>query len=204
MRKPAARTAELLVEEFGDELLVYDQRSDHVHCLNAAVCRVWRACDGKTSVDQLAPGLNLDSELVARALAELEACGLLDSGAAVGVTRREAGARLARMGAAAAAAPLIYSIAAPTPAMAVTPGQCTAVGKCIAIATATSACSAACVSPCACCRLTGCAGASKTWGLCLSASACSTCTTANLVALEAQCNAQGGSARSCGPATNCS
>ena len=77
--------------------MVYDQRNGQVHCLNPAVSRVWRACDGTTSAEQLGPALNLDSELVGRAIGELEACGLLDDGPA-GVTRREATAKFAKMG----------------------------------------------------------------------------------------------------------
>jgi hypothetical protein len=131
MRTPTARTDELLVEELGEELLVYDQRNDQVHCLGSAARTVWRACDGKTSVEQLGRALNLDCELVDRALGELEACGLLDDEAAGGVTRREATGRLARIGAAAASAPLVYSIAAPAPASAASLRMCLAVGGCL-------------------------------------------------------------------------
>jgi hypothetical protein len=153
-RRPTARTAELLVEELGGELLVYDQRNDQVHCLSSEGRTVWRACDGTTSVEQLGSALNLDSELVAQALDELEACGLLDAEAADGVTRREAAARLARMGAAVAAAPLIYSIAAPTPALAASAVFCSKQGTngCITGTVDKTCASNACSSVgCACC-----------------------------------------------------
>lgn len=155
-RRPTARTAELLVEELGDELLVYDQRSDQVHCLSLAAGKVWRACDGKTSLEQLGSALNIDSELVDRALDELDACGLLDGEAPGGVTRREATARLVRTGAAAAAAPLIYSIAAPTPALAVTQNFCAnhaANNGCAGVGTGTpsTACANCSSVSCACC-----------------------------------------------------
>lgn len=119
-RRPTARTGELLVEQLGDEWLVYDQRNNQVHCLSSAAGRVWRACDGTTSAEQLGRALNLESGLVERALGELDACGLLDGDTPDGVTRREATAGLAKLGAAAAAAPLIYSISAPPPALAAT------------------------------------------------------------------------------------
>src|SRR3954470_9075829 len=128
VRRPLARTADLLVEEFGDELLIYDQRSDQAHCLSPAAARVWRACDATTTVEQLGAGLELDHGTLAHALEELEACELLDSGPAAGVTRREATARLAKLGAAAATAPLIYSITAPAPAMAASQAFCTRLG----------------------------------------------------------------------------
>jgi len=121
---PLAKTADLLVEEFGDELLIYDQDSDHAHCLTPAASRVWGACDGRTSPHQLGTALDLDAATVARALAELDACGLLDEGPEQGVTRRQATAKLARIGAAAASAPLIYSITAPAPAMAASARFC--------------------------------------------------------------------------------
>jgi hypothetical protein len=108
VRRPLARRADLLVEEFGDELLIYDQRNDEVEQLGAA--------------------LEIDHGTLARALEELEACELLDSGPPAGVTRREATARLAKLGAAAATAPLIYSIAAPAPAMAASQAFCTRLG----------------------------------------------------------------------------
>ena len=46
-KKPLARSEELVIEELGDELLVYDERTQRAHCLSATAARVWRACDGK-------------------------------------------------------------------------------------------------------------------------------------------------------------
>ena len=151
-RKPKARTAELLVEELGEEVLVYDQRTDQVHCLSSAAQQVWRACDGETPVEELGSRLNLDSELVAHALGELEACGLLDEDAADSLTRREATGRLAKIGAAAAAAPLIYSIAAPAPAAAATLATCFATGACNASLTS-GTCTA--TAGCVLCKVSG-------------------------------------------------
>lgn len=151
--KPTARTAELLVEELGDELLVYDQRDDQVHCLSSAAGRVWRACDGLTSVEQLGGVLGLESGVVDQALGELEGCGLLEGEAGDGVTRREATGRLAKLGAAAAAAPLVYSIAAPTPALAASQRFCQTVVNCVGTANKGQVgCGATCgANGCACC-----------------------------------------------------
>jgi DNA-binding transcriptional regulator YhcF (GntR family) len=123
---PVARSEELVVEAIAEEVLVYDQRTDQAHCLGSVAARVWRACDGATTVEQLSVFLGLDAGTVARALEELEQCGLLDAAPQAGLTRREATARLAKVGAAAASAPLIYSIAAPTPALAASQAFCTA------------------------------------------------------------------------------
>jgi hypothetical protein len=146
-RKPTARTAELLVEEFDDELLVYDQRTDRVHCLSPPAWKVWRACDGRTAVEQLGPALGLDAEIVAHALEELEACGLIEGG----VTRREATARFARIGAA-ASAPLVYSIVAPTPALAASAAFCLSQG----CGSATGATQLVCSGGCLRCAGSGC------------------------------------------------
>ncbi len=116
--RPMARTDDLIVEKVDREVLVYDQRSDEAHCLSHTAAQVWRACDGETPREQLTTRLELDADTVERALDELEACGLLDGIANPGVTRREAATRFAKVGAAAAAAPLIYSIVSPMPAAA--------------------------------------------------------------------------------------
>jgi hypothetical protein len=188
---PTARTEELLVEELGDELLVYDQRNDQVHCLGPDSRRVWRACDGTTSVDQLDSALNLDSGLVVRALDELEACGLLEADEADRVTRREAGKRLAEIGAAAAVAPLIYSIAAPTPALAATAVFCSKQGTngCITSTTVSKGCASAtaCSSVgCVCCFASPPKCGGTNYSTCLAA--CST-TTCNQAVLEQRCPA---------------
>ena len=128
---PVARSEGLVIEELGDELLVYDQASNHAHCLGAKAATVWRACNGDTKADALAPGLGLDEDDVRRALQELAECELLENGPPVlarngGMTRRDLGFRVAKVGAAAAAAPMIWSITAPTSAAAATPtpAQC--------------------------------------------------------------------------------
>lgn len=118
LRSPLARTDELVVEQVGDEVLIYDQRIHDAHCLSAAAGQVWRACDGKTPPQQLGAQLGLDRRTVERALEELDRCRLLDGGSESGMTRRQATRRFAKVGAAAAAAPLIYSIVSPVAAAA--------------------------------------------------------------------------------------
>jgi DNA-binding MarR family transcriptional regulator len=124
--EPLARSQGLVVEELGEELLVYDLETDRAHSLYPEAAQVWRSCDGGTSVESLAARLELDAETVGRALDELEACDLLESAAppAGGSTRRELTVRAVKAGALVAAAPLIVSVTAPSPASAVTPGQC--------------------------------------------------------------------------------
>jgi DNA-binding MarR family transcriptional regulator len=128
---PLARADDLIVEELGGEVLVYDTRTDHGHSLSREAALVWRACNGKTPVEQLSSRLGLDQETVDRALAELDSCELLEvkpSIAADGSTRREVTLRLAKVGAAVATAPLILSVAAPEAYAAVTLFGCLQIG----------------------------------------------------------------------------
>jgi hypothetical protein len=115
----------LVVEELGDELLVYDRITNQAHCLTAVAARVWQACDGEGTTAGFAAKLDLPGESVMHALAELEAKGLLQDTPHVhvggGMTRREVALKTAKVGAAAAAVPLIWSVAGPIPEAAATP-----------------------------------------------------------------------------------
>ena len=115
----------MIVEELGDELLVYDTKVDRGHSLSAVAARVWQACDGRTPVEGLCAQLDLDADEVDRAVDELDGCNLLegtpelsidelsDDEAVAGHTRREVSVKVMKVGGAVAAAPLIASIAAP-------------------------------------------------------------------------------------------
>ena len=118
--KPLARSEDLVVEELDDELLVYDVSVERAHSLSAPAARVWRRCDGKTSVDALGAELGLDAETVDRALDELDRCKLLEAAPELGGghTRREATIKVAKIGGAVAAAPLIVSLGLPASASA--------------------------------------------------------------------------------------
>jgi hypothetical protein len=149
-----ARTDDLVIEQVDKEILLYDERNGQAHCLSAVAAQVWRACDGRTPVDRLSSLLGLDEDTLARALGELDACGLLASGPAGshgltrreahGLTRREAASRMAKAGAVAASAPLIYSIVAPTPALAASQNYCLGL-RC------QGSCSTCYSNGCACC-----------------------------------------------------
>jgi hypothetical protein len=121
---PRARKDGLLVEELGEELLLYDQESHTAHCLSPIAACVWRHCDGEYDVTKLAQLAGADENLVADALHELREKDLLDAKPELmqstipGESRREAIGRVARYGAAAAAGSLIVSATAATPAMA--------------------------------------------------------------------------------------
>jgi hypothetical protein len=126
--KPLARTEDLILQEVDDEVLVYDQTFHRAHCLSPEAASVWRACDGETDTAAIGRKLGLESEVVLRALAELEDKELLKEMEETtgGTTRREFSFRVAKLGAAGAAVPMIYSVAVATPMAAATPtpAQC--------------------------------------------------------------------------------
>lgn len=153
--KPLARSEDLVIEEVGSELLIYDQTNSQAHSLGAAAATVWRACDGDTDAEGLQAATGLDKDTVLRALEELRECRLLDEGPVsepAGMTRRTMSIKAAKIGGAAAATPLIVSLLAPMPAAAatVTPAFCTNGGS-------SAACGVNCSSRhcCCCCQTTG-------------------------------------------------
>jgi len=134
---PLARREDLIVEEVGNETLVYDQHAEKAHCLNSAAAAVWRHCDGHTSREELSRLLAFELnvppslELVDRALGELEAAHLMGNidrraKGASRMTRRELAIRF---GVAAALVPAVMTILSPNAAAAAScldPGVCCA------------------------------------------------------------------------------
>ena len=57
---PKAKTDRLIVKVIDDETLVYDVSRHAATCLNEFAARVWRECDGKTSVADIAHALGED------------------------------------------------------------------------------------------------------------------------------------------------
>lgn len=135
---PTARTSGLVVQDVPNEVLVYDLESNKAHCLNQTAALVWRACDGKTSIPEIASligsqaGEKVSDELVWLAIDQLQENGLL--GAQIqtkfaGQSRREA---LKKIGIASMVAlPIIASLAAPKSVMANTSCSCTTGSDCL-------------------------------------------------------------------------
>ena len=118
--RPQAREEGLVVQELGDESLVYDRATDSAHCLTAVAARVWKACDGSRDVREVAIAAGDEEILVEEALDELAQRGLLlaNEPAFFGssISRRHALSRIARIGAGATVLPLIISATVATPA----------------------------------------------------------------------------------------
>jgi hypothetical protein len=124
---PLARSKGLLVQGVADELVVYDLERHRMHRLNQTAALVWRHCDGNTSVAQLARlvhekfGVPKSEELVWYVLHRLAKTCLLQGewkapGVPSPITRRQLVHSLGR--GLAILIPVVYTLIAPTPAMA--------------------------------------------------------------------------------------
>jgi len=108
------------------ELLLYATETHEAHCLNETAAIVWKQCDGKTSVSEIARRLSakmeteVDEEVVWVALEDLWKRQLLLGEAAPARERTMSRGQLVRRGAlvAAVAVPVVTSIVAPKAAQA--------------------------------------------------------------------------------------
>jgi hypothetical protein len=153
---PKTRAEGLIVEELDDEVLVYDIDRNRAHCLNSTAGRIWKLCNGRRTVGDIARQLDTEihkregitrlehdihnivatEELVWLALAQLSRDHLLaeelPAPRITSISRREA---LRRVGIGAAiAVPIVASITAPTAVQAGTCGHtnsnCTTGAEC--------------------------------------------------------------------------
>ena len=80
---PKAKTERLNVREIDGETLIYDFSRHAASCLNEFAARVWRECDGETSVAAIAAMLGEDERAVWLALHQLTKAELLTEAIAV-------------------------------------------------------------------------------------------------------------------------
>lgn len=144
---PIARSERLLVEVFEQELLLYDLDSDRAHALDGRAASIWRACDGSSSVSEIAARTGTDRAVVESTLerlAELELVTEATVRAAVH-TRRSVLHRGVIAGAVGVAAvPIIQTIVAPTAAHA--GGTCVPSGQGCDVNNPLTCCSQCCQS----------------------------------------------------------
>ncbi len=123
-RMPLARRDELVVEELEEETLVYDLKSDKARCLNHTAAMVWKRCDGRTSVLEVAAlvgerlGVPADEAVVWMALDRLDGAHLLTEPVTLPAdrtrySRREMLRKLRRVAGISLLLPVIESIVAP-------------------------------------------------------------------------------------------
>jgi Coenzyme PQQ synthesis protein D (PqqD) len=122
-RPKAVKGEGLLVEEAGNEVVIYNLEGHRVHCLNEQAVRIWKLCNGTRTVKQIAGKLDIALDpasrevVVGNATAQFERLGLVEAfaGAPAIISRRDMTRRIG-IGAAAVVLPLITSIVAPTQA----------------------------------------------------------------------------------------
>jgi hypothetical protein len=124
---PKARKNGLVIQEAGDEVLVYDLERNEARCLNRTAAFVWKSCDGKTDVAEIAAALGrefsqkVDEDLVWLAIDQLSGERLLEESVRMesnGLSRRSV---IKKIGLAAAVAlPVVAMLSFPGSALAVT------------------------------------------------------------------------------------
>lgn len=123
---PAARNTNIVVQNLGQEILIYDLNTHRAVGLNETSSRIYQACDGRTSFDELKNEYGLSDEILFLALEQLKANNLLAEDATysspfAGMKRRDV---IRRAGLASMIAlPVIYSVVAPTSANASSGGN---------------------------------------------------------------------------------
>ncbi len=123
--RPIARSSDLVVQEVGEETLVYDLKTNKAKCLNETSAMIWKLCDGTRSAVEITMALSaelktkVEQELILVALDQLQKEELLKSEndvvfALEGTSRREL---IKKVGfAAVVALPVVSSVVAPAAA----------------------------------------------------------------------------------------
>lgn len=136
--KPLARKTDIVLQEFGNETLVYDLKTNKAFNLNETSTLIWQACTGNKSVSEIALKLSekfkspIDEDFVWLALEQLKKDNLLENAAEVstdfgGLSRREV---IKKVGLGSLIAlPLISSLVAPMATHAQSAAVCAA-GRC--------------------------------------------------------------------------
>jgi len=81
---PVSRTHNLITQQTGDEVLLYDEQAHKAYCLNPVAAAVWNRCDGASDIASIAVSASLalelpvTEELVQLSLEELTRDGLLE------------------------------------------------------------------------------------------------------------------------------
>jgi hypothetical protein len=128
---PSARKNGLVIQEMPDELLVYDLDTNKAHCLNNTAAFVWKSCDGKTSVSDMAALMDLESgskvpeDLIWLAIDQLSENKLLEEDLRANFNGQSRRAVIKKIGLASVIAiPVIASLVAPPSALAATSCKC--------------------------------------------------------------------------------
>jgi len=127
---PLVRNADIVIQHMGKEVFIYDLKTHKTYSLNETSSIIYKACDGKTSFDDLKEIHKFTDEVISLALNDFKREKLLEDDKSVvppfrGMSRREAikKAGLSSM----IVLPVISSLVAPTSSMAASaPAPCVA------------------------------------------------------------------------------
>lgn len=109
---PKTRDRDVLIQNAGQELLIYDLTIDKAFNLNETSKLVYLACDGITSIEDLkSKHRGLNDEVILLAVTQLSRENLLSEKFETGISRRSLVMKAAYAG---AALPLVMTIIAPT------------------------------------------------------------------------------------------
>lgn len=118
---PKARVEDLVVQELPEETLVYDLDTNQAHCLNKTAAFVWKYCDGKNSVTDIAKllekgfGNPFEDDFVRLAINLLDERNLLNEKTRNDFDLPNRRAIIKKIGfASAAVLPVVASLAVPT------------------------------------------------------------------------------------------
>jgi hypothetical protein len=159
--KPVGRKANIVIQDYANEVLIYDLTENKAFSLNEMSASIWQLCDGKNSVSDISKsltrkyGASIDNDFVLLGLEQLKENNLLENTEEVftdlnGLSRREV---IRKVGfASLVALPLVSSLIAPKAAHAASASavSCTANGQCTSGccgATAAGAANQFCVTP---------------------------------------------------------
>lgn len=115
---PKAKHKEVVIQEFDNEVLIYDLKNHKALCLNETAAFVWQKCDGQTTFEELVDlsGGRFSNELILLTLLRLNKEKLLEVGAEtadVKLTRRQMVTKFGKLG---IALPVITAMIMPTSA----------------------------------------------------------------------------------------
>jgi Coenzyme PQQ synthesis protein D (PqqD) len=110
---PRPKSCGVASQKMDGELLLYAEHTHQASCLNASAARIWELCDGDRTVEEIATRAKVDPDIVAHAVKQLSAAGLLENSVssfvAVDLSRRRT-----LVGVGLAAIPIILLVTAPS------------------------------------------------------------------------------------------
>lgn len=120
---PLSRKENIVIQEFANEILIYDLSKNKAYCLNETSSMVWQECDGTKNVSEISQTLakklkaNISEDIVWLALSQFKKDNLLSNNEEMisefdGLSRREIVKRIGF--ASMVALPIISSVVAPT------------------------------------------------------------------------------------------